>query len=238
MSTIPQTAARQAASRQNGAKSTGPMTEAGKARSARNATKHGLTGGPVVLPHESQEAYDELKQSLARTYKAATAAEWNLIDEMAASRWRLNRIEIMETAILNGAFERLIEEIGTQDCEDMNADKVMAMAFADVAESSKGFRLLDRHQRTLWRSYDRALQELQTLRDIRAEEPEQPVQLAQIAKRQNEPRLRPGDYSSLRAETSYARGAQFMQSALTHLEKQDTAMEGIAAKRPERAKAA
>ena len=204
MSTI----AQQDASRQNGAKSTGPTTEEGKARSARNATKHGLTGGPVVLPHESQELYDNLKQCLGKTYRAMSPAEWNLIDEMAAARWRLSRIETMETAILHEAFEKVYQEVQETEDEDYDSNKIMARAFADVAENSKGFRMLDRHQRTLWQSYERALQELQQLQEMRPE--------------QNEPEGR-ADYSSLPLSNTYRRGAQFTQTAISHVAKQNAA---------------
>jgi hypothetical protein len=147
---------------------------------------------------------------------------------MAASRWRLSRIEFMETAILNQAYERLIEEItaeneGGEAEQSIDPDRVMAMAFADVAENSKGFRILDRHQRTLWRSYDKALQELQTIQQTRHAEAVQAAQQQKIAARQNEPR-RTADYSSLPRATDYPRGPQFMQSALSHLEKQNIAM--------------
>src|SRR5918993_3579531 len=162
------TARQQNASRQNGARSIGPITGDGKARSAQNAVKHGLTGTAVVLPDESQEKYDALKASLAKTYCVETPAEWSLLEEMAACRWRLNRIEILETAILTQAFQSLWSE--THDQEGADRDSTMTWAFADVAENSKGFRMLDRHQRTLWRSYDRSLQELQNMQQLRAAE--------------------------------------------------------------------
>ena len=47
----------------NGAKSRGPKTDAGKARSASNATKHNLSGkGLVILHTENDEAFQELAQ--------------------------------------------------------------------------------------------------------------------------------------------------------------------------------
>src|SRR5215213_6387261 len=100
------TEAQKTASRQNGAQSTGPVTSEGKARSAQNATRHGLTGGPVVLPNESPEEYDAFVQSYVKAWRPRTLAELDRIQQMAAGQWRLRRIEHMEAAILNQAFER------------------------------------------------------------------------------------------------------------------------------------
>ena len=61
----PRTPAQQAASRANGARSRGPVTESGKTRSARNGTRHALRGGPfVLLPGEDREEFVALYASV------------------------------------------------------------------------------------------------------------------------------------------------------------------------------
>ncbi|MGD9510623.1 MAG: hypothetical protein AB7I59_17845, partial [Geminicoccaceae bacterium] len=61
--------AQQAAARANGARSHGPATTAGKARSAQNGTRHGLRGGPfALLPGEDRDEFTELH--------AAVTADW------------------------------------------------------------------------------------------------------------------------------------------------------------------
>jgi hypothetical protein len=47
-----------AANRQNSQLSTGPKTEAGKAKSSLNAVKTGLTGRTVLLPSDDAAAYE------------------------------------------------------------------------------------------------------------------------------------------------------------------------------------
>ena len=61
------------ASRRNGARSRGPGTEAGKARSARDGTKHDLRDGPFApLPGEDREVFAELHADVPRTGARAT----------------------------------------------------------------------------------------------------------------------------------------------------------------------
>ncbi|HYI92900.1 MAG TPA: hypothetical protein VEX68_05110 [Bryobacteraceae bacterium] len=142
-----------ATSRANGAKSNGPTTPEGKAISALNATKHGLTSSRVVLPHESQEAYDKLEASLINRFKPTDDLESELVQEMAAARWRLRRIESMEAALFKKAIKQH-EEAGTPDALDT--------AYAEVAES-KSYRMLVRHASQLRRAYEKAWKEIQLL---------------------------------------------------------------------------
>ena len=90
--------------RSNGAKSNGPIAEAGKAISSQNARTHGLTSARVVLPHESQEEFDHLEAGIAKHFNPVSEFERELVHEMAAARWRLRRIEEMEAALFQKFF--------------------------------------------------------------------------------------------------------------------------------------
>jgi hypothetical protein len=145
-----------AASRSNGAKSQGPITESGKATSAQNARTHGLTAGAIVLAHESQTDYDALHSSYSDRFQPADEAERDLIREAVNARWRLRRIESMEAALFQKAIDEQLELVG-------DPDLAHALAFADMAENSKGLRLLHRYAKELRRSYEKAMTEFANL---------------------------------------------------------------------------
>ena len=81
-----------AMSRANGAKSRGPATAAGRARSSRNSIRHGLRAKTVVLPTESARDYQCLLESYIDHFQPATGVENDLLVALAAARWRLHRI--------------------------------------------------------------------------------------------------------------------------------------------------
>ena len=63
------------ANRRNAQKSTGPVTELGKAIAKFNALKHGMTACTAVLPYEDADSYAELRERFVATYKPANAVE-------------------------------------------------------------------------------------------------------------------------------------------------------------------
>src|SRR5688500_17294474 len=75
----------------NAQKSTGPRSVEGKQRSSANRLRHGLTSAQVILPGEDAAEYDDLRQDLLDNYKPANATECTLVEEIAASSWRLLR---------------------------------------------------------------------------------------------------------------------------------------------------
>jgi hypothetical protein len=94
---------RAAINRANSQHSTGPRSEAGKQRSARNALTHGLTCRTAVLPSEDPAAYEKHRRQFQEEYRPATPTETQLVHELADTSWRLNRIPLLEAEILTPA---------------------------------------------------------------------------------------------------------------------------------------
>jgi hypothetical protein len=125
----------------------------GKAASSRNATRHGLTSKQIVLPGEDAAEYDEVRHDLIDTYAPANANERILVEELAASSWRLMRARRQETAILAKIAE------GTQ-----NPDLAIAAFFL---EKPKDVARLTRYIASFERAYYRAQSLLDKLRKER-----------------------------------------------------------------------
>ena len=92
-----------AASRRNGARSRGPLSDETRSKVARNALKHGLTSSSVVLDREDPERFQELLDDLIADFAPQTSLEFCAIEEMAAAKWRQRRAWQIETAALNEA---------------------------------------------------------------------------------------------------------------------------------------
>ena len=98
------TPAQQAAARANGARSHGPTTEGGKARSARNGTRHGLRGGPfALLPGEDREAFAELHAAVTADWRPRDAYERRWVMELVTAMWRQDRLHGLEITALTAA---------------------------------------------------------------------------------------------------------------------------------------
>ncbi|MDG3008109.1 hypothetical protein [Paludisphaera mucosa] len=91
------------ANRANAKKSTGPRTDAGKARSRLNALKHGFRARRVdpVLPQEDAGELQARIQEWLDDYKPTNAVERDLVVRGAKIAWSLDRAERHETALLS-----------------------------------------------------------------------------------------------------------------------------------------
>jgi hypothetical protein len=67
-----------AANRANAKRSTGPRTESGKAKSRKNAFKHGLTAQVIVIEGEDPKEFEKLRAKLEEGFKPRTALETEL----------------------------------------------------------------------------------------------------------------------------------------------------------------
>jgi hypothetical protein len=95
----PPSEARLLANRANAQLSTGPRTEAGKARSSMNAVKTGLTGRTVLLPTDDATIYQHHLDRHFSEFSPATDKEKSLVQTIADTEWRLLRIAPLEASI-------------------------------------------------------------------------------------------------------------------------------------------
>ena len=73
--------------RANAQLSTGPRTPTGKCTSSRNALKHGLAAGTLIIPGEDPAAFESLLESLLTEHQPANTTEELLVHQMAQSFW-------------------------------------------------------------------------------------------------------------------------------------------------------
>ena len=87
--------------RANGALSKGPISPEGKARSAMNATRHGLSARTMVLGEgEDGSELAALRGALLARWQPVDAAEAHLVEELVFAAWRQVRLRAVEDAVL------------------------------------------------------------------------------------------------------------------------------------------
>jgi hypothetical protein len=151
------------ANRANSLLSTGPQTPDGKQRSSLNALRHGLTGQLVVMPTEDLQAYQRHLASFTGEYHPKGATEAHLVQALADTSWRLNRVAALEANLLTLGAARQPNPF--TDAPDQIQD---AMAVAASLESqAKALANLSMHSQRLSRQFERTLALLRDLQESR-----------------------------------------------------------------------
>jgi hypothetical protein len=145
---------RTAINRANSQRSTGPRTDSGKQRSSLNALRHGLTAASAVLPSENQAAFDAHRRGFFDEYQPATPTETQLVQELADTSWRLNRIPLLEADVLSRAA---------------NPPNDQAAIDFDIVDAHRLLATLGLHSQRLSRQFQKTVD---TLREIQADRAE------------------------------------------------------------------
>jgi hypothetical protein len=146
----------------NAQKSTGPRTEAGKQRSKLNALRHGLTGHTIVLPTEDHDAYQRHTHGLFDHFQPAGALEQQLVQSLADTSWRLNRVAALETNLFSLGITENENRVPASHPE---AEAALAMALT-FRENVHAFTNLGIYGQRLARQFEQTLAQL---REIQAE---------------------------------------------------------------------
>jgi len=166
--------------------STGPRTPEGKQRTRLNALRHGLTGQTVVLPTEDLQAYKTFCNEFVVHYQPVGPVERQLVQTIADTSWRLNRISAMEHSSLSLAAAEKIDQAvagGDHSAADNPSAAACAQALA-FEEQSERFARLSLYEQRLARQLERSLKLIkETQADRKQQEREQqPAQKPQVAK--------------------------------------------------------
>ena len=181
------------ASKRNGAKSKGPITSEGRARSSQNAVRHGLTSHKsVIIDGESPEEWETFQREFLLKFQPRDFVEERMVVELATCQWRLERIRRMQVAILNQGIADEYPVIKEQyDLFDM------ALVQASAHTSRKiDLQSLDQLETRITRRFDRALRNYNEIRaqfppqlepDDNSQDDPQPATQPEIAKLEKEP---------------------------------------------------
>src|SRR3954452_18840809 len=98
----PRSPVQAAASRANGARSRGPLTDVGKARSRSNALKHGLRSAEFgLLPDEDADVWETHLDRVRATYPPQDPVEVHLVEGIAVAQWRELRADRVEADMMS-----------------------------------------------------------------------------------------------------------------------------------------
>ncbi len=182
--------ARLAANRANAQLSTGPSTPDGKLRSRVNAVKAGLTGATVLLPTEDAAGYERHIRAYEDELHPVGPRECALVQSLADTDWRLNRIPALEAAFYARGHMQFAKSFSDVD-DALRPSVIQLETYIAYEKQLRNLHLQESrlHRR---RAKDAAeLTELQTARQADCEkkaERENEIQQQEIAQPQHEHR--------------------------------------------------
>jgi hypothetical protein len=154
----------------NGAKSHGPVTPEGLAKSSVNSRKHGLAAKYALLPNQSDEHFELLHHDYLEQFQPQTGVEADLVEVMVIARWRLRLLLGIESHLFDTEIVRREKQIDAK-FNNLDRDARMAWVFQHLADNGQSIALLIRYEGAINRSYDKALKQLLLLQSRRPTPP-------------------------------------------------------------------
>ncbi|HEX4770961.1 MAG TPA: hypothetical protein VH351_09040 [Bryobacteraceae bacterium] len=215
------TAARLEANRANALLSTGPRSTEGKAASSRNAVKTALTGRTVLLPGDDAERYERHLAHYDKLYRPVGDQEIALVQSLADTMWRLDRIPGLEEAL----YVKGCNEFTAQVCELDPREQLTMLRMHTYLAYERQFRNLNIQEMRLFRHREKLIAEIVKLQQERAQKEKDDfaaaAQLYIKARTERKP-FDPAEYgfefstSDVEAYLEGARAAQLTRSELAN----------------------
>jgi hypothetical protein len=197
-----------ATEKQLAAKSTGPCTPEGKARSACNARSHGFTGSTfAVVRLEDLQEVAHLRTDLIAVYRPVNSQELFALERMALMQQTILRAARLESGLFINCLDLALNDNGTAiapvsrelvgdgDIEitrAQNRNYALADGFDRMArQPANTWSLFLRYQAQAERHYRRAVEEFDRLKRLRPELPNEAI--LEVPPEENKPACAPPD---------------------------------------------
>ena len=154
------------ASRANGAKSHGPVTPEGKARSSQNARKHGVLAAIVTLTEDDQRLWQCIFDQYAARFEPRDQVEYDLVEEIVNCKFQMRQAWIQQTSAL-GMQMSLDEEIVKTEWLAPSEHDRRVVSLTNSLKDSNTITLLQRYARTLSTQAERSIKLLLELKKLR-----------------------------------------------------------------------
>jgi hypothetical protein len=155
------------ANQANSKHSTGPTTEAGKARCSLNAVKTGLTGRTVLLPSEEAEIYQKHLDRFFHKYSPVNDDEHDLVQSIADDNWRLLRIAPLEASIYAIGHDTCAEFVAHEKDPAKREGALLGHIYLTYKKELTNIAL---QERRLHNQLDKAVTKLEALQKERADQ--------------------------------------------------------------------
>lgn len=182
------------AARINGAKSRGPTSPEGKARSSRNAIKHGLSAKQFMVSPDEQEEFDNHLTAAICHWAPQSDYELYLVTKLARAEFLHDRAENIQTTLIDLETDIIGPEVA-RAFQTMDAIGAVSLGYKSLDDHSTAHRNMDRHLARLGRERIQArkalLEAIDYRRQLEAEEASlaepEPTPVPEPVAVQNEP---------------------------------------------------
>ncbi len=168
------------ASRNNGAKSNGPKTREGKARSSGNGNRHNLTGSHIILlSTEDPVEFLHHEQEYLNRFQPIDGVERDLVRKLIAASWREKRMDVMEGSLLELEMQKQSPKIA-REFEFIGGETRQTLGLLGTEDVREAWNLLSRYQAAARRSYTSAFK---ALKELQGDRFNKPPALAEVIKK-------------------------------------------------------
>ena len=151
------------ANRGNAQKSTGPRTDSGKARTAKNARKPRTYEREPLLPGENSHNLDTLVEAYKQQFQPQDPIESDLVFQLAAIQYRLRRAMRLESSIFDSEIDKRVKNL-TFLGKPIDVGLLIGASVVGDADNGNALSKIALYEIRLGQRYERTLRQLDQIR--------------------------------------------------------------------------